>query len=727
MITVFDSSNYAQQVFLKEAYALLAAQGNILNNDEIAAGKFLSLDGYFAHMNHLVSLQPKFVMIPSDEHPFEINANNRTISIPANFSKCAGVVGDNMCEIVTFTIDRYFDYTDLANARICVQWKLPAKAGEEAEEGISHIGLIDLNTVSGKIRFGWPLTEALTKAAGNITFAVRFYVEKTITDEDGQSQSQFVYLFNTLPATIPIREGLNVSGEDVVVEQGITDLFKQFVANSNNPSYPMPQAVSFVQNLPGHDDPQKIDEDSDTLKLRAQATTTGDGYIKYNWYFKVDEHDRTNMAAVPMLITNNDQFAINDNDFVKVEKTWDKVEKNRQYYISTGSLDAKDMVRVELKIESGKVKFYTYEGEAVPEGTDLYERYSTLTILPVPEGAENDEAYKKITGLYHVGAYNVVGDQVIEVTNTVTLEDGQTVNLKYTVPGINATPEQKSNECYVPVPEQVIIKEENNLKNDAFIDPANGAILSIIPEKDSGDPLRTYNWCLLAGDDDVEKDANGLWVKAADAVGVPLLETEEEKINKSNYITRIPGWYYVDITSKLNRDTREATSKICRVVEHTEKPVLTSAEYAAWGSDIYPGDDKLTWNPIYKDGEIKDADGYDAAAYGSIASLRVNIQDLSSLLKSDEVKYEWYVIRPDDKAGSEGTKIDATMFGPNSHVHEKNVEDTNVLNVRCQFDANNAAEAMAYYCKITNTLAGESNVLGYKDYVENIKVMFLIH
>ena len=110
MITVFDSSNYAQQVFLKEAYALLAAQGNILNPDEIAAGKFLSLDGYFAHMNHLVSLQPKFTMIPTDESPFEINANTRTINVPASFSKCAGVVGDNMCEIITFTIDRYFDY-----------------------------------------------------------------------------------------------------------------------------------------------------------------------------------------------------------------------------------------------------------------------------------------------------------------------------------------------------------------------------------------------------------------------------------------------------------------------------------------------------------------------------------------------------------------------------------------------------------------------------------------
>jgi hypothetical protein len=56
MITVFNPGNYAQQIFLKEAYATLAAQGNILNKDELEAGKFLSLDGYFAHIEKLVSL-----------------------------------------------------------------------------------------------------------------------------------------------------------------------------------------------------------------------------------------------------------------------------------------------------------------------------------------------------------------------------------------------------------------------------------------------------------------------------------------------------------------------------------------------------------------------------------------------------------------------------------------------------------------------------------------------
>jgi hypothetical protein len=160
-------------------------------------------------MKDLVELSPSYAMIPSDEKPFEINANTRTVLVPADFAKCAGVVGDNMCEIITFTVDRYFDYVDLATTTICVQWKTPTSTG------ISHIGLRDLTTVSGKMRFGWPLTNKLTETAGNIVFAVKFF--KTESDKT-------VYVLNTTPATIPIKDSLNLNSNDVIVEN-TDDLF----------------------------------------------------------------------------------------------------------------------------------------------------------------------------------------------------------------------------------------------------------------------------------------------------------------------------------------------------------------------------------------------------------------------------------------------------------------------------------------------------------------------
>jgi hypothetical protein len=177
-----------------------------------------------------------------------------------------------MCEVATFTIDRYFDYVDLANAQICIQWQ----AGDK--KGVSHIGLRDLNTVSGKIRFGWPLTNAITEKAGNVTFAVRFYVEKAFdiatgkevdmdTADPATTKKQFVYFLNTLPATIPIREGLNIMGQDgVSIESGVDGLFAKFISNSNNPTYLQPQPVSYVENLGAQ---TKIDKATNTLTLSA--------------------------------------------------------------------------------------------------------------------------------------------------------------------------------------------------------------------------------------------------------------------------------------------------------------------------------------------------------------------------------------------------------------------------------------------------------------------------
>lgn len=725
MITVFDSSNYAQQVFLKEAYATLAAQGNILNQAEIDAGKFLSLDGYFAHMQQLVSLRPSYVLIPSDEEPFEINANTREIKVPtSSFGKCAGVVGDNMCEIITFTIDRYFDYVDLANANICVQWKLPAAPGEEAEEGISHIGLRDLITTSGKIRFGWPLTKELTKAAGNITFAIRFYKEKVITDEEGKAQTQFVYLFNTKTATIPIIAGLNVSGDKVIVEQGVTDLFADFVENSMNPSFPMPTPVSYVNNLP---EKGKIDEKKDEMILRAQATTSGDGHIVYEWYLKERCADRTDLSAIATPITGEElQFEVDHEDYSSVGSDWTKLATNKQYYLANGE-------RVTYKLQNNKPTFTKYNGDAVEEGTELFERYSTLKIVPVPELEEGQEMpadYRKITGLYHVKARNVVGEDAIKVKNTVIDANGNEVELVYTIPGINSTTHLMSNECYLPTPADINIKDANNLPKDMIIkDAVNGAILKVTPDKDDGNPMRTYTWYCYK--DKIVEDDLGKWVPAE---GATATQVGDAQVNQTAAVldTLEPGWYYVNVHSLLNRATVDANSSVVRVVNAPEKPQVVNMEYFPWG--LSTPNSELTMNQwldtdmkeyinyVLKDGAADDANGYDSAINGSVASLRVTIDsNLNSLLKSDEISYEWYVITPDSTQQG-GIPVTADMMGSNSNIHEINEMNTNVLNVRCTSNTDESG-AYAYYCKITNKLAGESNTFDFKDY----KVMFLIY
>lgn len=717
MITVYNSGNYAQQIFLKEAYATLAAQGNILNQDELDAGRFLSLDGYFAHMAELVSLQPSYVLIPSDEEPFEINANTREIKVPASsFGKCAGVVGDNMCEIITFTIDRYFDYTDLANAHICVQWKLP---GADGEEGISHIGLKDLITASGKIRFGWPLTKELTKVAGNISFSVRFYKEKIVPDADGKEQTQFVYLFNTKPASIPIVAGLNVSGENVTVEQGVTDLFKDFVENSNNPSYPMPKPVSYVNNLP---EQTKIDESTDTMVLRAQATTVGDGHITYQWYLKEGESDRTNLEAISTPITGEeDQFDVDHNVYVSAGTDWSKISTNKQYYVSNGATPA-NMEIVAYKLVNGKPTFTKADGSALAENTELFERFTQLTIVAVPEEPENPEVYSKITGLYHVGAQNVVGTNKITVTNKVMV-NGEEVELVYEVDGVNKTPELLSNECYLPTPAKIEIETNNNLAKNIFIaDDTKEASLKVIPNRDKGNPQRTYTWYKY--EDNIEEDVNGIWVPNESAIAETV--STQVNLNAATYNATTPGWYYVNVASLLNRATVSKDSALTRVVNLPKKPELASMEYAPWDNkNDAPVDPQ--WTLVYKknatEDDVIDSDGYGVAALGDIVSLRITLTDLDpsldSKLLTDEIKYEWYVIKPDT---AEAQLITADMIGYNSFIHESTKLNTNVLNIRC-VENSPLDRAYQYYCKVTNTLAGKTESLDRKDY----ETMFLIY
>lgn len=727
MITVFDSSNYAQQIFLAEAYATLAGRA-VLSQEEINAGRFLSLDGYFAHIDKLVSLHPKYVLIPSDENPFEIDANARTIKVPASFSKCAGVVGDNMCEIITFTIDRYFDYVDLANAHICVQWKLP-----NGEEGISHIGLIDLNTVSGKIRFGWPLTDALTKNAGNITFSVRFYVEKVIVDQDKLEQTQFVYLFNTLPAAIPIKDGLNLEGDKVYVEQGISDLFENFISHSANPSFPMPKPVAYTNNLPEQD---KVDEDNDTLVLRAQATTSDNGWVSYKWYLREGVSDKTDLSAPVMEIDTSEFFEVNHKAFKLVKETdWAKLPKNKQYYITTNTDDAEAYQQVAYKLVDTTHTFTVIKTQKpVEEGTPLYERFTELTILPREKDSDGSwitpEGSKKITGLYHVEAINSVGKDSVDVTYTTKDVNGNDVTLAYSIPGINSTTPLDSNVCYIPTPAVIKIEEDNNLAHNVFIDPVNKALLKVVPEKDSGNPQRTYVWYKYNESDIVEVElgeGKKAWIaKDEDVVPVEVARG----IDMVNYITNEPGWYFVEIISLLNRDTKEIKSNIGRVINPTVKPEIVKMVYTKWrDEDILNGElENTAENPIYIAAdesagteEFKDEDGISEATFGSIYQLKVNIQNgFDSRLISDGITYKWFMMRPEDK---EPILITASMMDPNSEIFEINDIDTAALNIRCKRDENAVKSAVVYYCEVTNTLAEQTATFGRDDY----KVMFLVH
>lgn len=681
MITVFDAQNYAQQWFFDKAFTELKNKGYIVagsKEDEI--GRFTSLEGYFAHMEDLLIglASPQYAMIPSDEQPFVITANDRSISVPTNFSKCAGVVGDEMCEIITFTVDRYFDYVDLAETNICIQWE--TKKGK----GISHIGLIDYETIPDKIRFGWPLTSALTEEAGNITFAVRFFEKGTVTIDDEQVE-KYVYILNTKKAVIPIIEGLSISEDDkdVIVEHNVNKMFEKFISNSTNPSYTMPAAVFF--NATGLDldaqSPAQISLEDDNLILEAQAIVSDNGWIEYVWHYVAPDG------------TDYDLEANTEASFTRRFKIDNKVYKPVAVK-PDGSRNGSEQYYKQVTDNDGKISYQLVIDEKLPTDITLYERFATLEIQEFSEedkvNYQND--YQSVTGKYYVEAINNTGSR------KVVLADGTEIN------AINATTPKASSYCIVPTPNPVELTKD--LDEDVFT--VNGTATLIVEAKaDPGKPHRTFTWHRSENKEDMS-DAQIL-------TGETL----------QSLVTQIPGWYRVDIDSQLNRKIEEKSSTVCRVVNPVEAPHLVKMEFAPWTDAAYENPEEYfaradVWQEVTEEQRMPDTV---VTAPGQAVRLRIQTRigeedsTTNQKLLSDKIEYEWYVIEPDateERAiGSDPSDLDENN---NGLILWGSPTDENYIDVLCQ--TNQIKDS--YFCKVTNTLAKESKAIERADY----KVLF---
>lgn len=748
MITVFNAQNYAQQWFFDKAFALLWEKGK-LNQAEKDLGRFLSLEGYFAHLDELVLTDPVYVLIPTDEEPFEINANARTITIPAAFNKCTGVVGDTMSEIVTFTIDRYFDYVDLGNAHICIQWKVPGDEPNTTKEGISHISLIDRDTYPGKIRFGWPLTSELTKKAGNVSFSVRFFMKN--------KEDEFVYLLNTLPASFAIRDGLNITAPKVE-EEDIHSLFGQFVQRSLNPTYPTPAPVYFNDN-PGLNlkSQEKIDKDNDTLELMAQALVSDNGHINYNWYFKKDA--KPDMANRDFKYTPADEWSAEKTyfyydaekqEFVQAQPMTKEEFEKKTYYVIEPLVSVRiDETDKRFKIteeyipfetqpttRDGSEQYFTYEDNPdglksyklwtapqLPTDKTLYQRYTKLQIMPINTLGEDEglkDSAKEVTGLYWVGATNYVGN------DKYTVKDKYDPTISGEIHAANYTNEIKSAYCYIPTPNEILVKHD--LIQDVFIDKqpdeSMKAILHFDVETDSGDPYRTFTWYCNPEKEEFNTKEDYIVAQAKD---------------KDSLETETPGWYYTNVLSELNRKETTVNSKvISRVINHPEKPVITSMSYALW-TDSAKADpeayfaNERNWTTIYTESMTEEdilskVMGEDVAEQGDILRLRITTnldgekRDRGGLL-TDDLTYDWYVIEPDGERPLGQDDIDRTN---NGYLVFSTSQDSpyiqlgeNQIDIRCK--VNN--KKCSFYCQIRNDLANEHATLELSDY----KAMFNVY
>lgn len=678
------------------AYAALLgkqAEKNYLTPAELEVGRFVSLDNYFAHMGDLYEIDPKYLMLPLDETSealFKIDANTRKVTIPKPFDACSGIQTDNMCEIIVFTIDRYFDYQDLSDLNICVQWIRPG--GTPDDEGISHIRMIDLETYPGQLRFGWPLTSEITKYPGKVKFAVRFYRK--------DKQGNYQYILNTEEALLTIKSGLNIVNP--AIEEDSVDLFGDFVKNSMNPSFALPEQAFFTKpgiNLPGA---AAIDYNTDTLVLKAQAVANDLGYISYVWKYKSDLEgselvtiDSNNSAYtvasdVPVLVTDIVKEAIAEtgdtskfvplldadgnevkDDNGKTVYTIAKREGGQKYFVPATNADGKPIYQLYLdRID-----------EENPAPANLVELITTLTLKPVEDG----------------GSEFVTGEYQVEATNTIYLDHQDPEGFR------NTTPVAYSNKCVVPGPAAVELSKQ--FVKHAFIKDAAGVELKIEVKEDKTNPDYFYTWYNYPRED----GDNTVPVKIEDM-------TKIENLGTDTYAITAPGWYAAKVDAILNRKTMSATTDICRLTGYPVKPNILKLEYAPISFNeegVELPDAEMAWSELKSenDAEASEIEKNMSTNWknGDLIRLRINtdLDNKVDYLNSDKLLYSWYVQLPD-----EGKRlITSADIGLNSIVREGTQIDGKTLDIRCLHNTTEEKQAAVYSCVITNQLGeGEKSL-----------------
>lgn len=515
---------------------------------QIDKERFDSFAEYYSHMaDFFTEGQYKYVMMPIDEEPFKIDLNTRTIEVPQSFSKCASVQSDQLAETIIFIVDRYFDYMDLANTEIFVQWTIPEnkKTGVKEYKGATRVEMIDLETEPGKIKFAWPLNDQITAVPGAVKFSVRFF------RVDDSSPNQLLYSLNTTDKEIIIKEALQTTlNAEHYVEKPINDLsFQKAIVNSLyagkgvippiQPNYTEPGSNIDADTLKEVDGIKIVslvhanEEDvNGSITLRAQAVITDAGELSYKWYYKSDDSDEYfDCELYPVFDENGEVvkdadgeietviFGTVKDEFVEVEP--EARVAHERYYLADGNA------------------YVLYTGEIPhPEGKTLYERYSTFVVPS--EG--------KITGHYQAAAWNTI--RVPETDKVLTT--------------LYPT---RSDACLLPPPADIVIEE--NLKEGAILEA------SVNEEEET-----VYNSTLEVKTkvDNYEPDISYQWrkslVSAEAAVDEDTAIYAETAVNKLDVAE--PGWYSVNIVSELNRTKKELISDVCKVTHKPEPPVVAA-------------------------------------------------------------------------------------------------------------------------------------------------------
>lgn len=603
MITYIDTKNREkyQVLFAKAEKTLKSADPNKLsagiNPEEV---EIATLNQYFAYLQDLITVSSNeniksyFLRLPLDEELFEINANTRAISIPRSFSSNGvGVQGDETAEIIYFSIDRYFDHTDLANEdmNIVIQWETRDK-DRQVITGISPNFGKDIETIPGKIIFGWPIYSELTESPTPIRFAVRFF---QLGAADGEGIRPLTYSLATLPSEISVGATIDYDLINRTVQE--IDKGKMITGRIKNvgiydPSIPTPKVptISTPLYIDGKEADVRIadlpEEGGITLKVSAHPTDIG--AVQYNWRkFAYD-------SVTGEYADGSDALETGIDNGVYEEVTTDLGDD--LYYRITSAQNDSVIVYSPISKED-YLNSTTYnaeqEGFETKDGNfiKLFKRYSTATVDSV--------------GIYtvRVGARNGVN----------------TIEQKFTDPN-----EEKATGIMIPGPLKPTIETPAEATDDGIIHiiAQDGAItLSTTAYKSEEDENAivklTYDWKKINEDNTFTP-----------ATGENIIITEDKsKITIQNLpTTGLDECYIAEVTAERNKVKTSANSKIYRITNAPDKPRLICPVRGQRVEADYTTENNIIEYPMRRNGVYQ--------------SLSFSVMD-DYLQNSDTLSYYW--------------------------------------------------------------------------------------
>lgn len=364
-----------------------------------------------------------YTTVPTTEPRFSINANTRAIEVPSEFT-FLGVRNDHKAETIYFEIDRYFDDVDLSEHTCVIQFL--NKNASETKEGVYPITTMDVDSVDGKIVFGWNICNDATQLSGDIVFSVRFYS----IDENGL----FTYNFNTLSASSIILETLNTTNSSEIITSSELEIWnakmesmasiiesdiktvEEKIEELENSIASIPEDYTALTEEVSQLS-SEIDEFTEISNNLHNKNTDVTGFLNHGVIAESDNYITTDYIPIEYGVTyyfSNDGVAV-DSRFINFFSS-DKVhledyEMTNQYSVTTPNNDIKFM-RITYKkhldkfqIEVNKVSPYVPYGRVV----------KNVSVIGLDDIQETQEKVIELSETYLLKEYNLFNKDTVTI------------------------------------------------------------------------------------------------------------------------------------------------------------------------------------------------------------------------------------------------------------------------------------------------------------------------